>query len=335
MKPDPHKLMIRSFMIFILVFAISSSSILQEKNSQPELINTIDLPDVKGRIDHLAYNPQQKIIYLAALGNNTIEVVDAQNNKVIHSIKGLNEPQGLRYIPDTHAIFVANGGGECIAYNSNNYQQISSINTGRDADNVRFSPESGKIYVGYGAGGIAVIDSKTFEQVADIKLPEHPESFQIDAKDKKLYVNVPDAHLIEVVDLDKNRISEKWKLEASSNFPMALDLEGNRLFIGCRNPAKLLVIDTETGKTIASLNIDSDTDDVFYDSSRKKIYVSCGGGYLDVIREINRNQYEVTSRVKTQQGARTSLFIPELNQIVIAAPARSGSQARLMVYRID
>ncbi|HEX2977446.1 MAG TPA: hypothetical protein VHO68_16050, partial [Bacteroidales bacterium] len=184
-------------------------------------------------------------------------------------------------------------------------------------------------------GGIAVIDSKTLSLVEDIELPGHPESFQVDEDAGKVFVNVPGMHQIVVIDLNKNKITEKWEItEASSNFPMALDTAGHRLFVGCRNPAKLLIIDTGSGKTVASLNIDKDTDDVFFDSIRKKIYASCGGGYLDIISQDGPKNYYSASKVETRSGARTSLFIPELSQLVIAAPASSGDQARLMVYSI-
>jgi hypothetical protein len=230
---------------------------------------------------------------------------------------------------------VANGGdGECYIYNADTYQLIKSIKMpGADADNVRYDVTSGKILVGYGDGGIAVIDSKTFKQLADVKLPGHPESFQLSADSKKIFVNVPDAQMLATIDLEKMTVIDQWKIEiAEANFPMALDATNHRLFVGCRNPAKLLVISSESGNIITQIDIDSDTDDVFYDNPSKQIYVSCGGGYIDVIKQSGPDKYEVTSRIESRSGARTSLFVPELNQILVAAPARSGSEAQLMIY---
>lgn len=307
-------------------------------NCQPvKLITSISLADVKGRIDHLAYNRNQQLIYVAALGNNTVEVVDVQNKKVIHSIKGLSEPQGIRFIPDANAIIVANGGdGECKIFNSVTYQQVASVRLNSDSDNVRYSASFNKIYVGYGEGGIAVIDGTTFKLLADIKLPAHPESFQIDETAKKIYVNVPDVKQLEVIDSEKNVVIDTWDIrEAAYNFPMALDIVNHRLFIGCRNPAKLLVIDAETGKTISTVGIDGDTDDLFYDSVSKQIYVSCGGGFIDIFKQESEDKYENILKIETRSGARTSLFVPELKQLIVAAPARSEKQAELMVYQIN
>lgn len=312
----------------------------QNMNNNPDSIlkfeGSIILPDVKGRIDHLAFDQKRDYVYVAALGNNSVEVVDLKNKKVIYSIKGLGEPQGIRYIQGKDAIFVANGSdGECDVFNAVTYQKLSTIKLDGDADNVRYDPVNSKIYVGYGEGGIAIIDVNGFKLLADIRLPGHPESFQIDGELNKLYVNVPDALMVITVDTDKRLIVNKRKVEeARGNFPMSLDPKNHLMFIGCRNPSKLLVIDTNTGKTNSSINIDNDTDDVFYDSSSNYIFVSCGSGYVDIIKQSSPVTYEPASRIETLLGARTSLFIPERNKLVVAAPARPGHKAQLLIYNL-
>jgi DNA-binding beta-propeller fold protein YncE len=304
------------------------------QNDPLKLAATIPLPNVSGRIDHLAYDSRNQIVFVAALGNNTVEVVDLKSKKVIHTIKNLHEPQGIKYIPENNVIFVANGeNGECDIYNADTYQLITSIKMEGDADNVRYDPSSGRIFVGYGDGAIAIIDAKTYKQLSEIKLPGHPESFQMDANSKRIFVNVPDATMIVNLDVEKKSITDKWIMEnATANFPMAFDSKNHRLFIGCRNPAKLLVINSETGKIVAQTDISSDTDDIFYDASSKQIFISCGGGYIDVVSQIDKDNYKTISIVESRSGARTSLFVPELNQLIVAAPTRGGSDAQLMIY---
>ncbi len=301
-------------------------------NAPLKLIANVSLPGVSGRIDHLAYNSNKHLVYVAALGNNTIEVVDLKKKKVIHNITGLSEPQGIRYIPETNVIFVANGGnGECSVFDAKSYQKIGSVKLNGDADNVRYNPAAKKIYVGYGNGGIAVIDAITYKILADIKLEGHPESFQL-ARNTKIFVNVPDAHLIEVIDLEKNIITDKWEIkEATSNFPMALDDANHRLFIGCRQPAKLLVINTENAKAVASFATDGDADDIFYDDASNQIFMTCGGGFIDIFRQVNPDKYDFISRIETRNGARTSIYVPERKQLIIALPARPGKIAQLMI----
>lgn len=324
--------------VAILSFTFSLNYCLAQTsgtNKDLQFIESVQLSNVSGRIDHLAFDSKNQTIFVAALGNNTVEVVDLKSKRVTHTIKGLHEPQGIKYIPESNTVFVANGeNGECDIYNADTYQLITTIKMpGVDADNVRYDATSGKIFVGYGDGGIAVIDGKTYKQLADVKLPGHPESFQLSADSKKIFVNVPDAELLATIDLEKYTITNKWKIEiAKANFPMALDDANHRLFLGCRNPAKLLVIDNETGNTVAQIDINSDTDDVFYDNASKQIFVSCGAGYVDIIKQSGPDKYEVTTRIESRAGARTSLLVPELNQLLVAAPSRSGSEAQLMIY---
>lgn len=320
--------------LFIALCFCSCQAQTQLNNTSLKLVTSISLPDVNGRIDHFAFDAARQILFVAALGNNSVEVIDLKNKKVIHSIKNLHEPQGLLFIPENNSIFVANGdNGECDVFNENTFQKTNTIQLPGDADNVRYDATTKKIYVGYGNGGIAVIDAISFKLLNEIKLDAHPESFQINKAANKIYVNVPDEKQIEIIDLRKNLVIGKWKMtEATSNFPMALDSVNHRLFIGCRHPSKLLVVDSQTGKTILIFNIDSDTDDIFYNSYNKEIYVGCGSGYVDIFKQSNTNTYIMEGKIITRSGARTSLFIPELNQLIVAAPSHQGREAELFVY---
>ena len=321
--------------ITLAVLCLEGCNAQSSKQSQAlPLIATIGLPGVSGRIDHLAYDSTTQRIFIAALGNNSVEVVDLKTNKVIHSITGLNEPQGIAFISGKNMLFVANGGnGACDVFNAATYQKITVVQLSGDADNVRYDAVNKKIYAGYGEGAIAIIDAATLKQLADIKLQGHPESFQLDIAAKKIYVNVPDKQQVEVIDLDKQTVVDRWKLTAAkSNFPMALDTANHRLFIVCRHPAKLLVLNAETGKLITTIDADSDADDIFYNQKNRSIYLSCGGGYVDIFKQETPNTYTLVEKVPSRSGARTSLFIPQSNQLIVASPKSFSNDAALLVY---
>lgn len=300
------------------------------------LIATIRLPGVSGRIDHFAFDRISQRIFVAALGNNSVEVVDLKTNKVIHSIRDLNEPQGIAFIPENNTILVANGNnGVCDVFNAGSFQKITSIQLPGDADNVRYDSITKNIYVGYGSGGIAIINAITFKQTGDIKLEGHPESFQLDMASKKIYVNVPGKQQVEVVDLEKKQVTDRWKIaEAKSNFPMGLDAVNHRLFIGCRRPEKLLVLDTNTGKLITSLDTDSDADDIFYDAKTRRIYLSSGGGYIDIFKQLTADTYNLSEKIASKSGARTSLLIPQIDRLIMASPKSLTNDAELLVYEL-
>ena len=297
-----------------------------------QLDKLIPLPNVKGRIDHLDINLKDQIIYVAALGNNSVEVVDLKNGKDIYSITALHEPQGVCYVPQTHEILIANGGnGDCYFYNSA-YAKIAIVHLGSDADDVRYDSANSKIYVGYGEGGIAVIDANSHKQIGDVKLPAHPEGFQIDNSANIILVNVPGKNMMAVIDLIGLKLINKWiRNSPRANFPIAIYAANHYAFIGYRHPAKLVVLDTKTGKELSSNDMVSDVDDLYFDNDKKRVYVSGGGGYINIFQQKGLNVEQIAN-IPTRNGARTSLLIPQLKIFVLAEREASNSSAQLRVY---
>jgi DNA-binding beta-propeller fold protein YncE len=307
------------------------------KTSALQRVQTIRLPGVAGRIDHLAVDLTDQRLFVAALENNTLEVVDLKAGKRIDEIEGLQEPQGLAYVPMRHELIVTNGGGGTAdIYDTRSLEQLLQVNLGSDPDNVRYDPATDQAYVGYGEGSgaaLAVLDLKTGTKIADINLSGHPESFQLEKNGQRIFVNVPDSGQVEVVDREQGSVVATWPIQdASENFPMALDEADHRLFVGTRSPPKLLVLDTETGKTVASLSSVGDADDIFYDAKAKRIYVSGGDGAIRVFEQKDANHYKPLGEVSTAEGARTSLFVPETRRLYLAVPNYGTQQAEVRVY---
>ena len=300
------------------------------------LISIIELPGIKGRIDHIAFNPGLQQVFIAALGNNSVEVIDLKAKKVVYSIHNLSEPQGIIFVRETNTIFVSNGkNGRCDVFNAHDFSKITSIQLEGDADNVRYDSTSKKIFVGYGNGGIAIIDAYTYKVVGNVKLEGHPESFQLDGPGKRIFVNVPDKEEVEIIDLNKKKVIKRWKLRgAKLNFPMGLDTLNHHLFIGSRHQDNLLVLDTESGSQVTTLDTDSDADDLFYDQKNDNIYLSCGSGFIDVFKQKIDGNYKFIEKISSASGARTSLFIPNLNELIVASPKNSTRNASLLVFEI-
>lgn len=311
-----------SRILALIAVALSAA----QQDVLPKLVQTIPMPNVEGRIDHLAFDAASGRLCVAAFGNNSVEVIDVAAGKVLHRIDGLHEPQGVQYLHGQ--IVIASGGdGSCRFYDGTSFKLLKTVDCKDDADNVRLS--GSHVYVGYGNGGIAVIDPEKGAKVDAITLDGHPESFQLDSNGILIYVNVPKAGHIAVI--EKRAVIAKWKLSAGSNFPMALDETGHRLFVGCRQPAKLLVVDTASGKESAAVECSGDTDDVFFDAASKRVYVSCGTGFLDVfdVREVTPKRI---GKVASAAGARTCLFVPDPGKIFLAVPHRGSQQAEIRVY---
>lgn len=305
--------------------------------AEPPLVleATIPLPDVQGRIDHMAVDLPRKRILIAELGNGTVDVVSLVERKVTHRIGELKEPQGVAYIPGLDLVGVAGArDGVVHFFRGDNYAAAGSINLGDDADNMRVDPANQEVIVGYGNGGLAVIDPASSAKSGNIPLPAHPEGFQLDPTSTRVFVNLPDAREIGVVDRASAKLLTTWHQEhRKSNFPMAIDARGKTIASVFRSPPLLVLFDADTGATTASVETCGDADDVFFDEKRQRIYVSCGAGTVDVF-DRDTTEPRRLARISTTPGARTSLFVPELDRFFVAG--RAGwldSTAQLLVYR--
>jgi DNA-binding beta-propeller fold protein YncE len=294
----------------------------------------IPLGEVSGRLDHLAIDLARDRLFVAELGNDSLGVVDLAAGKLLRRIGELDEPQGVAYDPATDTVFVADGGDGLVhRFAGAELTQLEPIQLGADADNVRLDPEAGRVVVGYGDGGLALIEAASGKLLTEIHLPGHPESFQLEHNGRRIFVNVPDAHQITVVDRSTGRQLASWGIaDAQANFPMALDEADARLVVVYREPALLAVFDTRSGTPVARLSACGDTDDVFFDAKRQRIYLSCGAGFLDVIQQ-HGPAYEEVARIPTIPGARTALFVPERDRLYLAVRASGAEGAAVWVFR--
>ena len=299
------------------------------------LERTIALPDVVGRIDHLSIDLTRKRLFVAELGNGSVDVIDLETGKAVDRIDGLSEPQGIAYLPASDAIAVASGGdGTVRMFRAGDFSPMGQALLGGDADNVRLDRHTGHVVVGYGSGALAIIDPVRAIQLAEIKLAVHPESFQLDPRTRRIFVNLPDAQQVGVVDLESGRQTDAWSVPGlAANFPLAIDNSGALLATVFRSPARLVLLDTKSGAVVANLVSCSDADDVFFDAKRERIYISCGAGAVDVFQSDGAGTHRV-ARVSTPPGGRTALFVPELDRLFVAVRARLGrSDASILVFR--
>jgi hypothetical protein len=298
-----------------------------------QLETKIPLGDVVGRIDHLAVDLSRRRLFVAELGNDTVGVVDLNEQKIKHVITGLKEPQGVGYVPSSDTLFVANArDGAVLLFRGADYEAAGRIELGEDADNIRVDPASNRVFVGHGNGALAVIDLATNGKIAEIPLRAHPESFQLDRSTRRILVNVPKAGEIAVVELFASKQTAGWPVENGSNFPMALDEKSGRVLVAFRNPAQLGVFSMRDGRAVATVESCGDADDIFFDAKRQRVYLICGDGYLDVF-EVEDDTFRRSSHIPTIAGARTALFVPELDRLFVAARANPGEPAAVWVFR--
>lgn len=297
-------------------------------------VKTIALGQLEGRVDHMCVDAKNERLYVAALTNDSLEVIDLKQGKRVRSLSGPRGPQGVTVLPDTHEVVVASGEDGVFRLYDATLNLVRFINQLEDADNVRYDSASKRIYLGYG-NALAAIDPVGPTKVAEVPLRGHPESFQIESKGPNIYVNIPESREIAVIDKNSAEITAHWELlEARENFSMALDETNHRLFVGCRRPATVLIYDTNQGSYIGKVDCVGDADDIYFDAERKLTYVTGGQGYITVIGEVDPYLYKALATVATAPGARTSYFEPTSGTLYVAVPHRRKQPAEIWVYKV-
>ncbi len=322
------------------------------------LTGRIPLPGVKGRIDHFSVDVKGQRLFMAGVGNHSLEVMELQVGKRVKTISNLAEPQGVYFDPETNHLYVACGlDGVTNIYDGTSFQLVGSVKFPDDADNIRYDARSKSVIVGYagakelrkrveGTGGLGFINTTTGKKTRDIVIDAHPESFRLEERGPRLFVNVPDKKEIEVVDVEKGTILAKWPVTTSkNNFPMSLDEAHHRLFVGAWTPPRLLVFDTESGKQVVALplgekgvadpSIVGATDDLFYDAARSRIYVLNARGAIDVFRQNDPDHYALLASVPTPLKSQTGLFVTEWGKLFVGVVQQGSKNAELQIYQAN
>jgi DNA-binding beta-propeller fold protein YncE len=307
------------------------------------LIKTVDLPGVEGDFDHFAVDLKGNRLFLAAEEHHTVEVFDLQTAKPVHSIGGLDTPHSILYAPDVNRIFVVDGGkgGSCEILDGTSYKHIKSIKLSEDADALVYDPNGHLLYIGNGgkeAGNdfslVTVIDTAKSEKVSDIKLPSgNLEAMALQHGDGVLYVNMRDKNQIGLVDRKAGTLKSTWQLtKVAHNTPMVLDESNHRLFVAGRKPGVFGVLDTTSGKEIATLPAADGVDDMAFDAATKRIYMACAEGFVNVYRQIDADHYETVGKVATGNRGKIGLLVPELHRYYVVTSKKDSTPARIFVF---
>ncbi|MFP5205208.1 MAG: hypothetical protein ACLGSH_07620 [Acidobacteriota bacterium] len=328
--------------VAVLTGSVRSQQAPRDEEFEPLVFDRIiPMPSVQGRIDHMTVDPKTGRIFAAVYGNDTVEVLDVHRAREIAVIRGgLGEPQGVAFLPESNRIAVTSDtGGTVTFFNGTSYSRIGSVSFGDDADQIRYDAPAHRLYVGYGddaQSAIGIVDTRTWQKLPQTyRLDAHPESFQLDDAGHRIFVNIASKGEIAVVHTDSGKV-DTWKLPGAwQNFPMALDEKDQRLIVAARRPARLMVLDMETGKLIASLPGADDTDDMWYDATRHRIYEPSGEGFIFVYQQVTPDLYDRVAKIPTAIGARTSAYFGQVgkhNDLYLAVPPRANRGAEMWVF---
>ena len=293
------------------------------------------LPGVHGRIDHFGYDGRRGNLFVSALGNNTVEVVNSL--KVVRTIRGLGQPQAALYVEEFDRLAVSGKDGRLRWFDGNTFALLKTLDFGTDADNLRYEPDEKLVYVGYGEGAIAMVDPAAMRRLPkEFALGAHPESFQFERNGSRIFVNLPDQEAIGVIDRKTGEVS-RWQVKGmKTNHALALDEASHRLFSAALQPGKLWVIDSDSGRVVTTLQIVLGVDDIWFDASRKRILASGHAGFISVIQQTDRDSYELIANVPTAVGAGNSFYLKSRTSegLYVAVPNTSHAGSELLFLAV-
>ncbi len=330
----------------LLVGLLFASPVLANAQSTAplQLVQTIRLPNVKGRIDHMDVDVKGKRLFVAGLENGSVEVVDLQAGKWVRSIPGFQNPQGIAYVESLNKVFVASGDdGMLRVFRGDTLELLDSIKLDLGPNRVAYDPHTKLLYVGYGGkaadkdyGEVGIIDAKTDKHIGDVQVAAHPADLLLDKSGISLFVFVSIESKVQVVDTKNRKIVSAWPVSSQRNGDGAFDETTGRLLIGTRTPPEMIAMDSKSGKEVAHLPTVEGMDGVYFDAGHKRIYVSGGrgfdAGYVFCYQQKDSDHYETVGKIPTRPGAGTSFWSPELNRYYVAAPAHDNKEAAILVF---
>jgi WD40 repeat protein len=325
-------------------------------------VGSIRLANVDGRMDHMSVDLRGQRLFAAAFDNHTLEIIDLKTGKQVKSLP-FDNPQNSYYVPSVNRLFVSSeGDGTVKIFDGTTFALRRTVQLAEDADNMRYDARRQHMLVDYGGekflygkvqgrqgekdGAVAVLDLDG-KNLAQIPTSGHPEALQPEEKGNRIFINSPDNHYVVVADLDTNKVLTHWSNPQCENYPMALDEGHHRIFVFCRGASYVSVIDTASGKQVASIQATplSTSDDMFYDPSKSRLYILSrlliekdnpraeGPGIVDVIQQQDADHYEKIATYTTGYGAQTGLFVPEWGKLFVATRHQpTGQSGEILIY---
>lgn len=332
-------------MLFSAVFLALVAGVWAQRKPTLELLQTTPLPELKdGDFDHLTPDVAGNRLFVTAEENSKVLVFDLKTNKLIHTISDLKAPHSLLYRADLKKLFVVDGDlGEIKIYETDSYKPTGSIKLKEGADASAYDPSTKYLYVVNGGKDaklpnayISVVDTDAAKPVAEMKIDsDDVEGMAIEKSGPRIFVVVRGKNSIEVFDRTKRTLLATWSIAQEGKKPTAIafDEDGHRLFVGPRDPGKLIVLDSESGKVVASAPAAAMVDDMAYDAQRKRVYFA-GTMFLDVFQQTDADHYEQIGHIPTAFRAKTGVFVPELNRFYLGVPHHEKQSAELRVYNV-
>jgi len=333
------------FVVLAIVVSWAMQSPAQEK-APLKLVQTVSVPGLARKWDHFGVDLKGNRLFVTSEEEPAIEIFDLKTNMHLRSLTEFKEPHNVMPFPEMNKIYVVDGeASEIKVLDYESYKLIGHIPLSIDADPIAYDPATKYLYVVNGGREaktpyclVSVVDTATDKKLADMKLESNRlESMALEKSGQKLFVNMTGVNAIGVVDRQKRAVVQTWPITAAKeNVPMQYDETTHRLFVVTRKPSKLVVVNTDTGKEVTSLDVADYVDDLAYDAAHHRLYVPAGGGdgAISVVEQRGADDYKVVATIPTKPGAKTARLVPELNKYYVGVPAKDKQEAQILVFDV-
>jgi DNA-binding beta-propeller fold protein YncE len=333
------------FIVLALALAWAVTSRAQEK-APLKLVQTISVPGLVRKWDHFGVDLKGHRLFVTSEEEPAIEIFDTETNKHLKSLTEFKEPHNVMPFPDMNKIYVVDGeASEIKVLDYESYKLIGHIPLSIDADPIAYDSATKLLYIVNGGREaktpyclVSIVDTKTDKKLADMKLESNRlESMSLEKSGQRLFVNMTGVNSIGVVDRQKRAVVQTWPIAAAQeNVPMQYDEATHRLFVVTRKPSRLVVVNSDTGKEVTSLEVADYVDDLAYDAAHHRLYIPGGGGQgaVTVVEQQGADNYRVIATIPTKPGAKTARLVPELNKYYVGVPAKDKQEAQIMVFDV-
>jgi YVTN family beta-propeller protein len=296
--------------------AIAASLSIAAASEPYQFLNEIKIGG-EGGWDILTIDSAANRLYLSHA--TKVVIVDLNKNATAGEIADTPGVHGFVAVPELNRGFSSNGKEDkSSVVDLKTLKTISKIDTGQNPDAIVYDSKRGEVYVfNHSANSVTVIDAKNHKAVATIALDGNPEFAAVDENAGRIYVNIEDKSEVAVIDIAKHEVIARWPLTPGEEpTGIALDAAHHRVFAACHNKM-LVMLDTETGKVVATVPIGAGTDGCAFDETTQLAFASCGEGVVTIAHEDSPEKLSVVQTLKTERGARTIALDPKTHRIYL------------------
>ena len=315
------------------------------QRSSVQLIKSVDLPGYSGDFDHFAADYDHSRLLLAAEDHGTLEVFDLKTSDHLRTVAGFGNPHSILVRKGVATVFITDSNKQnATIRDAVSYAKKQTVYLTPGSDTAKYDAASNILYVVTGGkdvdretANLEAINPDTGAKLGSIVFHDnHVEAMAFVESDPRLFINLTQTNKLAVVDRKSMKVIATWPVPpAQQNAMVAFDPAQHRLYVVCRSPGMVVVMNSDTGAVIGTQPAPLRADEVQYDESSHRLYVPGGEGYMGIYDTSDPNHLKIIEKVTTAPGAKTALLIPAMHRLFLAvSPGESKAMAKVLTYEV-